>query len=604
MFDLIALFSFFILCSLGVYLIYKSQGRFVNIVAGFWLFSAGAWSLGQVFMIWSTDLNSLYWSIGIAHLGVFMLGATTIHFALIYPFKRKIMNKNFMPFIFYIVPIIFYFCFLTNNFHGLFYKNLAFDPGWVLNFNKTFGIIGITSVFVTYVFVSIGVILFFNSIFKVSGKKRTGSFLLFLGVSLGLFSSILGEFKITPQTMFFPFSGILFTVAVLRYRAIDITPAVVAEKILDTIMDFLFLTDEKGTIKRVNKSVKNVLGFSEENMKEKKIYSFFKNKDGFFDTIDFIDSKDINYLEGLECVILDSDKIEHSVSINASSVFGDKGELMGYIFSLRDITDKKNAEYNLKKSRDELFRINKELENRNCEVEQLLEQKNDFIDLLAHDLKNPLTTPLITLPIIKEKIDESKYKEMINLSYKNIKKIKELIEQTLELAHLEDTRKNVNIKELNLFELLENVLDENKTLLSDNGFSVSKNINKNLKISADEFQIKEVFSNIIFNSVKYTPEDVLGKIDINAFEENNLVKISISDNGAGIDSDTKKHVFEKFYKKGKARRDMNSTGLGLSLCKKIVEKHGGKIWVESPGLGKGSTFYFTLKKADRVKEGN
>ena len=81
---------------------------------------------------------------------------------------------------------------------------------------------------------------------------------------------------------------------------------------------------------------------------------------------------------------------------------------------------------------------------------------------------------------------------------------------------------------------------------------------------------------------------------IDAVKENDFMEISISDAGVGMTKKQMKHIFEEFYKADKSRHDFESSGLGLTICKRIVEKHGGKIWVKSPGIGKGTTVFFTM----------
>ena len=107
-------------------------------------------------------------------------------------------------------------------------------------------------------------------------------------------------------------------------------------------------------------------------------------------------------------------------------------------------------------------------------------------------------------------------------------------------------------------------------------------------------RLEELFDNLITNAVKYTPENG-GTITVDAKEEKGQITVSITDTGIGITEEHKKHIFDEFYKADESRHEISSAGLGLSICKRIIEKHGGKIWVESLGLGKGSTFYFTLK---------
>ena len=83
---------------------------------------------------------------------------------------------------------------------------------------------------------------------------------------------------------------------------------------------------------------------------------------------------------------------------------------------------------------------------------------------------------------------------------------------------------------------------------------------------------------------------------LKALERNDMIQVSIQDTGIGMTEEQIKKVFDEFYKADISTHELHSSGLGLSICKRIVEKHGGKIWVESPGPGKGSIFYFTLKK--------
>jgi len=104
----------------------------------------------------------------------------------------------------------------------------------------------------------------------------------------------------------------------------------------------------------------------------------------------------------------------------------------------------------------------------------------------------------------------------------------------------------------------------------------------------------ELLNNLITNSIKYTP-DIGGKITIDAKVERDMVTVSVKDMGIGINKAELDQIFDEFFKVDVSRHDLDSSGLGLSICKRIVEIHGGKIWVESPGEGKGATFYFTLK---------
>jgi signal transduction histidine kinase len=136
---------------------------------------------------------------------------------------------------------------------------------------------------------------------------------------------------------------------------------------------------------------------------------------------------------------------------------------------------------------------------------------------------------------------------------------------------------------------MEKILELKKNIVFEN------NIPAKTYVKIDSLQIGEVFNNLISNAVKYSENDTI-KITFNVKKQNDFVVVSVADTGIGLESHQIAHVFEEFYKVDYSRHDLHSIGLGLSICKKIVEKHGGKIWVESPGKGQGSTFFFTLQE--------
>src|SRR4029453_15501141 len=111
------------------------------------------------------------------------------------------------------------------------------------------------------------------------------------------------------------------------------------------------------------------------------------------------------------------------------------------------------------------------------------------------------------------------------------------------------------------------------------------------EISADQRKMKQVLLNLLSNAVKFTPE--AGRIDVRAGLANGSVEISVTDTGVGIAPEDHEAVFEEFRQVGKADKKAEGTGLGLALCRKFVELHGGRIWVKSE-LGVGSTFAFTI----------
>lgn len=241
----------------------------------------------------------------------------------------------------------------------------------------------------------------------------------------------------------------------------------------------------------------------------------------------------------------------------------------------------------LKKSR-------KKIEDYNLILEKLLDQKDAFIGQLGHDLKNPLQPLVGLLPVIMQREKDPKIKEHLRIMNENVEYMRDLIVKTLQLARLRSSNTKLDIENLNLKEEVETIVSSQTLLFNEKNVELENKINSNILVEADKLRLRELFNNLLTNSVKYTP-DSGGKITLAAETKKDFVKISVSDNGIGMTREQLEKVFDEFYKADASQKEMVSTGLGLSICKHIVEKQGGKIWVDSPGIGKGSTFYFTLK---------
>ena len=242
----------------------------------------------------------------------------------------------------------------------------------------------------------------------------------------------------------------------------------------------------------------------------------------------------------------------------------------------------------LKKSRDKI-------EDYNRILEKLLDQKDEFIGQLGHDLKNPMQPLVGLLPILIENEKDPDNKEMLEVMHSNVEYMQDLIFDTLKLAKLRSDNIDFDYEKIDLKKLSDQVVNSQKTMFKEKNIKIVNNIKEGIMVYADRLRLSEVFKNLINNSVKYT-KDSGGKIILDAKKQNQgFVKISIRDTGIGMTKDQIKKVFDEFYKADRQTSDYHSTGLGLAICKRIVEKHGGKIRVESKGPDKGSTFYFTIR---------
>ena len=248
------------------------------------------------------------------------------------------------------------------------------------------------------------------------------------------------------------------------------------------------------------------------------------------------------------------------------------------------------------KARKDLNALNKNLEirikERTEEVELLLKQKDEFINQLSHDLKSPLMPITVLIPVLEKQETDTKKIEILKVLHRNVKYMKNIAIKTLELAKLNSPKTKFSLEKIDLKDEIKKVVQNKIALFEGKKLEIKNNVTKKLLVKADKLRLEELVTNLFENSVNFSFNN--GKIIIDAEKEKDHAKISITDTGMGMTKKQIKHAFEEFYKADQSRHDFDSSGLGLTISKKIVERHNGKIWMESIGPGNGTTVFFTL----------
>jgi signal transduction histidine kinase len=236
------------------------------------------------------------------------------------------------------------------------------------------------------------------------------------------------------------------------------------------------------------------------------------------------------------------------------------------------------------------------------ELEQIDEQKGEFAAMASHELKTPLVPIKGYLEMLLEEglIGElgAKQKEVLEKIYQNTELLEKLILRILTAQRLGLGQMKWNLSGFDVFDLMDNVHDSNKSLMSEKRIKFTNLTKDSIMIEADYDQLLQIFSNLIRNSVDFTSTNP--EIEILAEKKSDEILFSVKDNGVGMDKESQKHLCKKFYQVDTTvRRKHGGTGLGLSICKGLVEGMGGKIWVQSE-LGTGSTFYFTIPIKSKI----
>ena len=274
----------------------------------------------------------------------------------------------------------------------------------------------------------------------------------------------------------------------------------------------------------------------------------------------------------------------------------------------RDLIDKdaklKELEEKLVETTKKLNELNKNLEqriiDRTVEVNKLIRDKARFIDNLSHDLATPLTPIISLLPIVKEDVKDPKLIEILDTCIRSAEYIKRVVTNARELAELSAT--DLLLKKENLYEIVNGLLSKYESIFKSCNIAVENNINKDVLIKTEKNRLLQLFDHVTSNAVNSMPEG--GKLTFElkpvTKESGTFYQISIKDTGVGLTRDQTDHLFDEFYKTDESRHKLDSTGLGLTICKNIVEKHGGKIWADSHGAGTGTTIHFTIPSEEVV----
>jgi len=368
------------------------------------------------------------------------------------------------------------------------------------------------------------------------------------------------------------------------------------KSIMDAVVIAIAITDLDGKIIRFNKGFIETFGFGTEMIGK--------------NPMDFIAEKDIQkVIEGMnkcvqngqvasiECSAITNNKDEIIVIIDLTLMRDSRGTSTGIIVVIRDITEQK-------KSAETRERLSNELMNKNKELEQL-------IRIVSHDLRSPLVniqgfsnelgracsemqaildeeTSSITeklSPIIEDDIPE-----ILQYILMSVSKIDSLLSGLLRISRL--GRAILNVKEIDMNNLLANVIGTFEFQIKQ--AKVNLEVKEMPSCLGDDEQINQVFSNLLNNALKYLDTNRPGTICISGWNEAGESIYCVEDNGLGIAPEHQEKVFDMFY-----RLNPNATpgeGLGLNIIRKILERHYGKVWVESE-YGKGSKFFISLPES-------
>ena len=259
------------------------------------------------------------------------------------------------------------------------------------------------------------------------------------------------------------------------------------------------------------------------------------------------------------------------------------GNIYSFISTDKDITERKKAE-------EELLRLNKEL----LELDRM---KSEFINMASHELRTPIA-------IMREGISQvveglrgempAQQKRFLSISLSNIDRLIKIVDSIFDISEIEYSRGELDRELTDITALARETIANFSQQAKDKGLEIKQGFpGKKIELDIDKARIKQVFANLISNAFDFTDQ---GSIEISIQEKDAIIECSVSDTGRGIPEALLPGIFGKFQQSGKSYGPgAKGVGLGLAIAKAIVERHKGRIWVESK-LGQGATFSFSLPK--------
>jgi signal transduction histidine kinase len=260
-------------------------------------------------------------------------------------------------------------------------------------------------------------------------------------------------------------------------------------------------------------------------------------------------------------------------------------------------------EEKLRELQNKLFEFNKDLEkrviDRTLEVNKLLREKTRFIDNLSHDLGTPLTPIITLLPVIKEGVKDPVVLEMVDTCIRNTEYIKRVVHNTRELAEIGST--SLILRDENINFMVNELIQKYDTIFKSLNIVPINNIDDSFFIKTERNRFLQLLDHLTSNAVNSMIETG-GQLTFSSKpvtkDSNNYIQITVTDTGVGLTVEESNHIFDEFYKTDNSRHKLDSTGLGLTICKNIIKKHNGNIWAESHGKGTGTSIHFTIPTTD------
>jgi PAS domain S-box-containing protein len=354
----------------------------------------------------------------------------------------------------------------------------------------------------------------------------------------------------------------------------------------EAVNEGITVTDLEGKIVQVNEAVLKLQGYdTKEEIIGLSAFDFLSENDKSRAREDQKRTLENGYIRGIEYTFLTKEGKEFCGEMSAAVLRDASGTPFGFISITRDVTKRKEAEDKLQK----LYQQEKDLRK---QLEDEMRRRVEFTRALAHELKTPLTPMLISSQALVSNLKDELLLSFARNINRGASNLNSRIDELLDLAKGEIGMLQLTSGPLDILPLLHEVIEYVSPVALNREQTLVAEIPPSLPVvKADKVRLRQVVLNLMNNALKYTQER--GKIILRVGKQEDTLIIEVEDNGPGIDEKEQAQLFEPYHRSRVGGERLSGLGLGLSLCKTLVELHGGKIWVKSQ-VGKGSVFTFSI----------
>jgi PAS domain S-box-containing protein len=579
------------------------------------MLAVAEWSLSYTLEIGGADLaTKVFWA-NTKYFGIVAVPVAWLSFSLQYTGREKRLTPRNLTLL-AIEPIMTLLLIWTNDFHGLIWSKIRLEAsGAFLYRASTHGAWFWFHTTYSHLLLLFGAILLFRRLIYASHLYRKQVLVILMGllapwIGNVLYVTGLNPFPFLDLTPFgFAVTGLAMTLGLLRFDLLDILP-VARGTLIESMTDVVIVVDAQNHIADLNPAGQRAIGYMASEAIGQQASKVLSNWPDLVERY-----RDVTEIHS-EIVLGETEK-QRYFDLRISPLRDKWDRLAGRLVVLRDITKRKQAEAVLQKAHDELEQrveerttellvtneqLKREIEDRK-RAEEALKQKTEalarsnqeleqFAYVASHDLQEPLRMVTSYVQLLARRYQnrlDSDAEEFINFAVDGATRMHTLINGLLAYSRVGTRGKP--FEPTNCETILQQSLDNLKMTMGESGAVVTHDSLPT--VMADDLQLGQLFQNLIGNAIKFHGEEP-SRVHVSAKPDGTQWVFSVRDNGIGIAPEFAERIFIIFQRlHGKEKYP--GTGIGLAVCKKIVECHGGRIWVGSE-LGKGATFYFTLPR--------